>query len=496
MRRDRRTRTGVLTAAAVALASGPAALAQPLTESRTLLVFNSADAESLAVRDMYRTAHPGVLEFDLADPSLTSADPAERGEITRAEFRAKVRDPLRAYLAQRDETGTTLAQRVIAIATTRGLPARIAGEDEFTLHSTWASLESELALLQQDLSGAALPAPFHTAVAGIIGNPYHGWVGAPIASFDRSTITTPRAFELVEGAAVRGPALTPGDLYLVTRVDSAPSPGRSALRNIADLLRRSQSLRLTPGRAQAVLDEWAPGADALDDDGGLFFSTADDFDLAEVALRRAGVPVWHDRSFDFITGDRLDTRPVILLATYGENHDARGLGADPPGVGSYLATFPRLHPAAVFVAYESFSGESIVTGASRGGQQQALDFIAAGGSFTVAHVAEPFSFAVADAELLARNFLLGGMTFAEAAYSAIPGLSWQNTPVGDPLARVTLDSPTVVGDLTGDGAVNGADLSAVLNAWGAEGPAQPADLNGDGVVSGADITFVLSNWTG
>jgi len=88
------------------------------------------------------------------------------------------------------------------------------------------------------------------------------------------------------------------------------------------------------------------------------------------------------------------------------------------------------------------------------------------------------------------------ISLAEAAYSAIPGLSWQNTPVGDPLARVSLTRPTIVGDLTGDGAVDGADLSTVLSSWGVEGPALPADLNHDGVINGADLSFVLSNWTG
>ena len=497
-RRDSFRITTAIGAAAAALVTAGLALAQPLTEDRVLLVYNSADAESLAVHDMYITAHPSVLEFDLADPSLTSPDPAERGDITRTDYRTKVRDPLRAFLQARDSSGVTRSQRVLAIATTRGLPARILGENEFTLHSTWSSLESELTLLHQDLGSMPVPAPFHTAAAGVIENPYHGMIGVPIASFDRSSITTPRRYDLVAQSALTSQGLTPGDLYLVCRVDSAPSPGRSALRNIAGLLRRSQSLEFDPAAVQAVLDEWSSTSDQLDDDGGLFFSTVDDFDSVERALRGAGTPVIHDQSFEFITGDRLahPDRPIILLGTYGENHDSQGLGADPVGVGSYLTTFHRIHPAAIFVAYESFSGNSIVTGAGRGGQQQALDFIAEGGSFTVAHVAESFSFAVADTDLLARNLLLGRMTFAEAAYSAIPGLSWQNTPVGDPLARVSLTRPTIVGDLTGDGAVDGADLSTVLSSWGVEGPALPADLNHDGVINGADLSFVLSNWTG
>ena len=43
-----------------------------------------------------------------------------------------------------------------------------------------------------------------------------------------------------------------------------------------------------------------------------------------------------------------------------------------------------------------------------------------------------FSFAVADNEILLDNFLNRGLTWAEAAWSAIPVLSWQHVVLGDP----------------------------------------------------------------
>jgi len=49
-----------------------------------------------------------------------------------------------------------------------------------------------------------------------------------------------------------------------------------------------------------------------------------------------------------------------------------------------------------------------------------------------------------------------------------------------------------VGDINGDGTINGADLAAVLGAWGTANPA--ADLNGDGTVNGADLAIVLGKW--
>jgi Tol biopolymer transport system component len=51
----------------------------------------------------------------------------------------------------------------------------------------------------------------------------------------------------------------------------------------------------------------------------------------------------------------------------------------------------------------------------------------------------------------------------------------------------------IPGDLNGDGLVNGADLGALLAAWGpCAGCA--ADLDGDGTVNGADLGVLLAHW--
>ena len=55
-------------------------------------------------------------------------------------------------------------------------------------------------------------------------------------------------------------------------------------------------------------------------------------------------------------------------------------------------------------------------------------------------------------------------------------------------------SDAVLGDLNGDGLVNGADLGLMLAAFGTNDA--NADLNGDGVVNGADIGLMLAAWTG
>lgn len=58
-----------------------------------------------------------------------------------------------------------------------------------------------------------------------------------------------------------------------------------------------------------------------------------------------------------------------------------------------------------------------------------------------------------------------------------------------------------IADINGDGAVDSADLGALLSAWGPIDPGQPidvlaadADLDGDGEVGSADLGILLSNW--
>jgi hypothetical protein len=62
------------------------------------------------------------------------------------------------------------------------------------------------------------------------------------------------------------------------------------------------------------------------------------------------------------------------------------------------------------------------------------------------------------------------------------------------LAQLTVN-PSCSGDLDANGAVNGADLGALLGAWGTvtQGTAN-ADLNADGNVNGADLGILLGAW--
>ena len=65
------------------------------------------------------------------------------------------------------------------------------------------------------------------------------------------------------------------------------------------------------------------------------------------------------------------------------------------------------------------------------------------------------------------------------------------TPPATVAVRITARR---IGDINGDGRVNGADLGELLNAWGPGNGL--ADLNRDGNVNGADLGGLLFGWTG
>jgi len=64
--------------------------------------------------------------------------------------------------------------------------------------------------------------------------------------------------------------------------------------------------------------------------------------------------------------------------------------------------------------------------------------------------------------------------------------------VGITGTEITVKPPACIGNINGDGIVDGADLATVLGQWGTAGPA--GDLNGDNIVDGADLALVLGNW--
>jgi len=78
-------------------------------------------------------------------------------------------------------------------------------------------------------------------------------------------------------------------------------------------------------------------------------------------------------------------------------------------------------------------------------------------------------------------------------YSAALDLAVASFPaVPDGIDIIDFGGGALLGDLNGDGVVDGADLGILLNNWGGRGL---GDLNGDGTIDGADLGILLNNWS-
>jgi len=83
-------------------------------------------------------------------------------------------------------------------------------------------------------------------------------------------------------------------------------------------------------------------------------------------------------------------------------------------------------------------------------------------------------------DLAPGSYLLSVNRVTTTGYASIATLAW------------IVDVTAVLGDLNGDGLVNGADLGLLLSNWGGTGI---GDLNVDGDVNGADLGLLLSAWS-
>lgn len=493
---------GYIIAAVFACLAASAPAGANVTEDQVLVVYNSASAEATTLLGDYLAVHPGIPSahvLDLANAALLVAD------VTQTQFVTDIRDPIRTHLTALGATGP---QDIVVILLLRPFPHRVLDSDvplagdvassastEFNAgDATYASVDSELTLLWQDLFTTEAGGTMDSKSDNLIDNPYHMSTSG-IDTFSRADIQTAKSFlkrlnvawQLTGSGATK---LTPGDMYLVGRIDG------TTLADAQAVISRAQNVTVNRAATRITLDEYdavLSGGDDLDDDP-LFFSNqiffaGNDYEDCRDALLADGWDVRHDHTFNFINAVE-EPRPLVAYASYGRNHRRNGWGEDPGGCGTYLQGF-TFAPGAIFNTTESFNGRALNGLTTQACQEQVADFITEGGTFGIGSVFEPFTFSLVDNEFLFPHMLVDGMTWIESAYTAIPALSWQHVVVGDPLARYS-----AVIDQKGD-----CDANAVvdLNDWdewfacvtGPGGSAadgcQCADSDSDGDVDMRDI---------
>ncbi|HUN80434.1 MAG TPA: hypothetical protein VMV81_02880 [Phycisphaerae bacterium] len=443
-----------------------AAVRADVLPNQVLVVYNSQAFTATTLKNYYLAAHPGIPAANVLDLN----DTTWANEFSYADFITHVRNPIRNYFSL---PGSPSPSQIIAICLIRPFPHRVMDpddgddgdvpyflyEDAIAGDANNASLDAELVLLWQDLDAGEANGLMDSYSDNMIVNPYHK-LSSPIQTYSRANITIPKVFTnaqdicwLLGGS---GPTqLTPGDMYLVCRIDG------SSLADAEAEIDRAKNLIVNKAAVKVLLDEPDFNCDNSDDDG-LFsndssdpFWGGDDYELTRDTLVTAGWNVHYDNAYNFISSSE-ETAPLIGYASYGEN--------DGPSCGEsesygYIQGY-HFAAGAMFNTIESYNARDLNGIGGLFNQEQISDFIASGGTFGVGNVYEPFSFTVPDNAFLMPNMLVNGLTFAEAAYTSLPALSWQQVAVGDPLAKMTIinDPGLPRGDMNGDGHADGRDI--------------------------------------
>jgi len=366
----------------------------------------------------------------------------------------------------------------------------------------------------------------------------------------------------------------PGHIYLVCRLDGPKNQGKSAVFVVREILERSSrasnpAFGVNPKQASVVIDD-APSAPAGDIDYnrvynlhknvsfwnyeehtshppdaykirigddyvGAFEQLTEDIFMYEnnldVGTFQFGqdIPVLLDYRpntaviqsdlnilFDLFS-DRTAQQGVVGFCCFGTNGDEGRnkdylLSGGPDGGPLF-----RLVDGAVFTSLESFNAVTLFSDAVTT-QNKIINFIAIGGSGAVGHAFEPQADAAIDNEFLFYNLLAdrdqdnkADLTFVEAAYTAIPYVSWSEVVIGDPLMRITYGTgeneawTPFTGDVNKDGRVNGWDVYLTkyyLNGSLRDGASPEikdkyndlCDINNDLIVNSWDLYLVKMNY--
>jgi hypothetical protein len=452
----------------------PAISLLAISPSNVLVVYNSQRTASQAVRDYYTQKRPGVLSFDLNDSTLLP------GTISYADFASKIRNPIRSHL-----NTNALSQQIEVLVLTKDIPHRVqnldlaapnAGDNPFNTYyfgdpndpnnnggnATFASVDSELTLLQFDLESGEANGTFDSFADNAVNNPFFDSTTA-FSSFSRAGITAPDRSFYIEGTydwwrlystvrqgrfTFKGIPLDAGHIYLTARLDA------ETVDDVKAMIDRAQDIRLRTDVDAILFDSnGRTGTNPFVDDPAppfqLYYplystlTAIDDYAEAQSALVGAWNQfIWDDDSANFLIGNSpvisssnfiINRGPVAHLSSYGVNHGGSGSKRD------YLFTYEgQLVDGASWIAYESYAAQGLGGVALSRQQGQVEEWIASGGTFAMGNVWEPYTIGIPRSAIFLDRFLNRGWTYVEAAWASMLQLSWCVVVIGDPLATANI----------------------------------------------------------
>jgi uncharacterized protein (TIGR03790 family) len=365
---------------------GADALAAERVGDRVVILANAGDPESLELARYYAEQR----HVPLAN---IAALPMEREEVIDwHRFVATIFDPLQTWLLRhrwidaieselRDEVGrrkvASFGHRIEYLVVCRGVPLRIRDTDGIALdvpRGTPEALRTHRAAVDSEL---ALLARSATPRSGVVKN----------ALFGRDRPSQLEREQVVRVARLDGPS----SAAVRRLIDSAVEGERRGLRGRAyvDL-----------GGPSALGDRWLDAAARLLEGMGF-----------ETVVHRA---------------------PGTMLATASADEAAVYLGwYDATISGPFAAADYAFVPGAIALHIHSYSAHTLRREHDSG---WCGPLVARGVAATFGNVDEPFLEYTHQPQLILRVLARGG-TLGEAAYYALPVLSWQSIVIGDPLYR-------------------------------------------------------------
>jgi uncharacterized protein (TIGR03790 family) len=345
---------------------------------RVLLVVNDNSPLSRAIGEYY------ALRRSIPSRNICHLKTTTDESIGRDDYTRQIERPIGDFLRREG-----LEESIYYIVTTAGVPLRVDGDAG--TGGTIAAVDSELALLYSDLH-AGKP----HALAGPVPNPFFGQRGQPFSH--------PRF-----------------PIYLVTRLAAYDLEGVKA---IIDLSLRASN------RGKFIID-----------------LKGDNDEQGNDWLRTAAILLPQDRVvLDQSAQPLYDQADVIGYASWGSNdrgHNRRFPGFHwlPGGivtefVSTDARTFARppaqWNPSMNWVLSSAWFAKSP--------QSMLADYLLEGATGGAGHVFEPYLAYTPRPDLLLPAYY-SGRNLAESFYLAIPGLSWQNIVVGDPLCSLGPPAP-------------------------------------------------------
>ena len=394
-----------------------------------LLVYNADVPEDLDLANYYASPVTGRAVDPAYVLGIHPVAAAKPEEITRANYEATVRDPIKAFI---DASGFKNTLKYVLLC--KGVPHKIQGADQSDMSkSTFSSVDSELCLLYADGTYTHEGWVWNGKNFNTLdGTGFFLAADVAFAPHTMSVSTTTQSFVL-NYLVGRLTAYTYDDVKaIIDRATGADTTGTGSI-----VFDSSDVNISTPPLPQCTYDTMV--------DPVWNWTTADAQKSGYELLSDAGFAVFADVTSVAITGRSTDgvTVPldrVIGYAGWGKNHAG---GTFPSGAYYLLRDLNFTYrPGACFMSYESYNADTFRCSnpydltIGHPGQGQIADFLHMGGTVAIGNCWEPWIVGVGDERWVFDRYLHHGDRWIEAAYKGLRVLSWQEVVVGDPLCRV------------------------------------------------------------